>query len=430
MSKRSCAGILGALALVATAAVAADRAAGLKALDYGESEPARAALADDAAEASLWLAFAESGAAREAAARRAIELTSDRTAWVGATATALIELGAGRNAEAVAAARQATALDPGRARLWKLLGDALEAQGDGAGARGAYEQAAALQPVYPAANVALGDLLRAQNDFANAFNAYNHAVDENEDPASALIGRASASLYLGDESGALADLRKAAEKAPPGPVRGRALLGILMVRAYQRQLPEDIDRADEAIRMWEELGNPEMVAATCNAVGRLMLETGFPEGSDGWYERGWQAIEASGLSAEERTIWKVRELHGLARGAASRRELTSARQLSEDATRLMGSDPANADHYAWIGPYLEGYLRLAERNWDDAVPEIQRSDLERPYLMLMLAEAYFRSRERDRAREWYQKALDASNGLDTESVIVRPQAAEWLARNR
>jgi tetratricopeptide (TPR) repeat protein len=302
MSKRSCAGILGALALVATAAVAADRAAGLKALDYGESEPARAALADDAAEASLWLAFAESGAAREAAARRAIELTSDRTAWVGATATALIELGAGRNAEAVAAARQATALDPGRARLWKLLGDALEAQGDGAGARGAYEQAAALQPVYPAANVALGDLLRAQNDFANAFNAYNHAVDENEDPASALIGRASASLYLGDESGALADLRKAAEKASPGPVRGRALLGILMVRAYQRQLPEDIDRADEAIRMWEELGNPEMVAATCNAVGRLMLETGFPEGSDGWYERGWQAIEASGLSAEERTI--------------------------------------------------------------------------------------------------------------------------------
>ena len=37
---------------------------------------------------------------------------------------------------------------------------------------------------------------------------------------------------------------------------------------------------------------------------------------------------------------------------------------------------------------------------------------------------------REQAREWYQRAFDASNGLDTESVIVRPQAAEWLARNR
>ncbi|HSM15234.1 MAG TPA: tetratricopeptide repeat protein [Thermoanaerobaculia bacterium] len=430
MSKRSCAGILGALALVATAAVAADRAAGLKALDYGESGPARAALADEAAEASLWLAFAESGAAREAAARRAIELTSERTAWIGAAATALVDLAAGRNAEAVAAARQATALDPGQARLWKLLGEALEAQGDGAGARAAYEQAVALQPVYPAANVALGHLLREQNDFANAYNAFNHALDESEEPAAALVARAGASLYLGDEAGALADLAKAVEKSPPGSVRGSALLGILMVRAYQRQLPEDIDRADEAIRMWEELGRPDMVAASCNAVGRLMLETGYPEGSDGWYERGWQAIEGSDLAAEERTIWKVRELHGLARGAAARRELTPARQLAEEANQLMAADRANADHYAWIGPYLEAYLRLAERRWDDAISELQRSDLERPYLMMMLGEAHFRARNREQAREWYQRAFDASNGLDTESVIVRPQAAEWLARNR
>ncbi|KAB2954776.1 MAG: tetratricopeptide repeat protein, partial [Thermoanaerobaculia bacterium] len=326
--------------------------------------------------------------------------------------------------------REAVAAAPREARLWKLLGDALRAAGDASGAYEAYERAVQLQPSYPAANLALGEIARSRGDFGAAFNAFNHAVDEQDRPLAALVARAGARLFMGDSEGAMGDLERAAAAAPPGADRGRALMGQVYVDAYLRRLPLGLEPAEQAVRMWQELGRAEQVAATCNAVGRVLLETGDAAGARTWYDRGWQAIERSGLAAEARTIWRVRHLHGQARSAAALRDLERAEALAGEAAALMAKDPANAEHYAWIGPYLTGYLRLAGRRYEEAVTELRRSDLERPYLRYLLAEAYARLRDRAAAREWYQKALEASTGLEPESVLVRPLATAWLAKNR
>ena len=413
------------LSLGAAAAGAQETSAALRALDYGEGS-ARGLLQAEAAEESLWLAFLERGDARRAAAERAAAGATGQQAWVKAAARGLT---ATDPAQTVAGLREATGLAPDNARLWKHFGDVLEAQGDRAGARNAFARAASLAPTYPAANLALGDLERDAADFGAAYNAYNHALDPQNRPISALLGRAASRLYLGDADGALSDLDLALSVAQPGSERSRVLMSYLYLRTFQRALPQGLDRAQEAVEMWTGLGRADMVAATCNAVGRVLLETGRPADAVEWYERGWQAIEGSSLVATERTIWKVRELHGRARAAATRRDLGRARELAAEAERLMATDTANADHYAWIGPYLTGYLKLAERKYGEAVVELRRSDLERAHLRYLLAEAYARNRDRAQAKEWYEKALAVANGLDPESAIVRPLATAWLAKN-
>jgi hypothetical protein len=419
-----------AVASPALPAAADDLAAALVAIDYGDDAAARAPLAARAAVASFWQAVAERGDARRSAAERALAAATDEVAWVRAGARALIASAAGDRAAAVAAWREALAAAPEEARLWKLLGDELEAQGERAGAGDAWERAAALRPGHPTANLALGDLRRESGDFGGAFNAYNHAIDDRGEPVAGWLGRAAAKLYLGDAEGAIADLEEASRRASNGPLRYRALMGIVYVRAHQRQLPAGLDRAEQAVRMWQELGRADMAAAAANATGRVLLETGDPDAAVRWYERGWQAIETSSMPAAERTIWRVRRLHGLARAAAARRDLGTARQLAADASALMAGDPANAEHYAWIGPYLEGYLLLAERKPEAALVELQRSEVERPYIAYLIAEAHARSRNRIEARAWYERALAGATGLDPESVIVRPLASAWLAKNR
>ena len=80
--------------------------------------------------------------------------------------------------------------------------------------------------------------------------------------------------------------------------------------------------------------------------------------------------------------------------------------------------------------YLDGYLAVAERRYEDAIAAYRRSDLERPHIRVLLADAYARNRDRENARLWYQRALEVSTGLDSESVIARPIATAWLAKNR
>jgi Tfp pilus assembly protein PilF len=419
-----------ALALAAAMPVFAQVSSALRSLDYGDDAGARTALRRQEAEAAIWLAVAERGDARKAAAERAAALAGDDQAWMRSVARGLEAEVAGQGAAAVAALREATGLAPREARLWKLLGDFELAAKDNAAATQAYRQAVALAPAYPAANEALGDLEREAGDFGGAFNDYNHAVDDKNQPASALVGRAAARLYLGDAQGAESDLDTAIASSRPGAERARALLAKLFLRTYERRLPDGLDQAEEAVKMWQEQGRPDMIAATCNATGRVLLETGDPAGAVTWYERGWQAVEGSSLAADKKIIWQVRELHGLARAAAQNRDLERARSLADQATALMATDPANAEHYAWIGPYLNGYLLLAERKYGDAIVELRKSDLDRPFLRYLLAEAYLRSRDKTSAHEWYQKALDASTGLDSESVLVRPLASAWLAKNR
>ena len=418
-----------ALGALAVAPLAADLAGALRAIDDGRGAEARGPLSEEIARLSYYLALAETGAARQAAAERARDLAAERS-WVRPASVALLAEESDQSEAAIAGYRDAVGRAPEDARLWSRLGSALLRHDERGEARAAFERAIALDPGHRPSLIAVGDLLRGDGDFGGAYNAYNHAIDETQAPFAALYGRATAKLYLGDRDGALADLDRAAAAASPGAERSRALMGSLFVRAYERRLPEGLDRAEEAVRMWGELGRPDMVAATLNAAARALLETGDAVSAEAWYERGWQAVEGASLPPEQRTLWQVRRLHGQARCAAVRRETERADALAQEARDLMAADLANREHYAWIEPYLNGYLALSQRRFDVAIAELQRSDLERAHIRMLLADAYARSRDRVNARLWYERALAAATGLDVESVVVRPTATSWLAKNR
>lgn len=428
--------VLTVLTMAAVAAVPlwageTERTAGFAAFDRGDNAAARPLFRREAAEVAFWWAVSETGAERKAAIDAANRLAAGTGGWVEPAAQGLAAAEAGKGPEAVAAYRQAVAAPGADGRLWKLLGDRLSAAEDRPGARAAYEKSVALLPDYPAALVELGDLQREASEFGPAFNSYNHAVGSDGKPVAALIGRAAARLMMGDRDGTAADLERAISVAAPGSELYRALISSVSFSAYERKLPQGLDRAERAVAMWQELGRADMAAAAANATGRLLLETAAdPNGAEAWYTRAGQIVASSSIPQAERTLWRVRELHGLARAAAARRETDKAYQLAAEAQALMEKDTANAEHYKWIGPYLTGYLLLAERRYDEAIAELTSSDTERAHIRLLVADAYARKRDKQNARLWYERALAASTGLDVESVISRPAARAWLDKNR
>ena len=162
-------------------------------------------------------------------------------------------------------------------------------------------------------------------------------------------------------------------------------MSIVYAHTYLRQLPQGLDRAEQAVAMWQGLGRPEMAAAACNAAGRVLLETGSSGTALEWYDRGWAIVQGSTMKAEERPIWHVRQLHGAARVAALRREVRKAQGLAEEAKILMDSDLANAEHYKWIYPYLVGYLRYQDKRYPEAIEQLSQSETDRAYIQYLIA---------------------------------------------
>ena len=398
------------------------------ALDRGDLDAARPALSTAVAEGLFELALAERAEARATDLARAAALAPEGH-WLRPAAAGVALLDQEKSKEAVVKLREAVAVKGSDKRLQKLLGDALRAQEDNAGALAAYNAAIALDPAYTAALLSVGELKRAAGDFTAAYNAYNHAVDDQGRPGAALLGRAAARLYLGDEEGAFADLTKAADAAPAGVERYRALMSFVYAQTYLRQLPQGLDRAEQAVAMWQNLGRPDMAAAACNAAGRVLLETGSSGPALEWYDRGWAIVQGSTMKTEERPIWQVRQLHGAARVAALRREVRKAQALADEAKIVMDSDPANAEHYKWIYPYLMGYLRYQDKRYSEAIEWLLQSETDRAYIQFLIADSYARDKQRENARLWFTKALASSSGLDPEAAIVRPLASAWLTKN-
>lgn len=391
----------------------------------GESAAAEEHFAGAAVEALIHLALTRQGEGRLATLEKAEALAPEGAAALRAVIAAERAMADDDPAAAEAALEQAVASDP-QGLLYERLAEAERGQGKLAAAAASYRAALDLDPGSLAARLGLGDVLREGGDFAAAAEAYGQAIEADPSLSTAYLGRAAARLFAGDLAGSRSDLDRAAELAPPGFPRHRALLAYPMTHAYARTLPEGSDRFEQAIAMWRELGRPDMAAAVGNAAGRVFLETGSPAAGRAWYDRAWRIVEDSSLAEERKVIWRVRHLHALARVAAQQGDLDSADRLSGEAAALEHTDPANAEHYAWIQPYLTGYLHLARRRYDAALHDLQASDLERPFIRYLIGRASESLGRLDEARAWFEKAVAGSVSFDTEAVIVRPLAEEWL----
>jgi O-antigen ligase/tetratricopeptide (TPR) repeat protein len=140
-----------------------------------------------------------------------------------AAQTAEGALGAGNAARAVAFARRATTVDPGRAVYWNDLGRSLELVPDLAAARGAYRQATSRSPYTPAFWWNLG---RIEQEFAkqnepgareSAYEAMRRAIAADPQNPDTLDRFAQMQFALGDYTGAIGSEQRAIALFPTIP---------------------------------------------------------------------------------------------------------------------------------------------------------------------------------------------------------------------
>ena len=148
----------------------------------------------------------------------------------------------GRHADAAAAFRQATTLDPRAYKAWDNLGLAIEALGDVAEAQQHYLKALALvhkdHPGYDVVYANFADLLIKQGDYRRAFDLAAEAAQRNPDePRNFFLG-GKALVQLGQDEVSIKWLEQAARLNPdyPEPL-------YVLAQVYRR-----LGRTDDAAR--------------------------------------------------------------------------------------------------------------------------------------------------------------------------------------
>jgi tetratricopeptide (TPR) repeat protein len=364
--------------------------------------------------------------------------------------------------EAITAYQRAIAINPRYAEAHNGLGNALFDQNKLAGAIDAYKRAIKIDPNYAEPHNGLGHALRRQGRFREAVDAYKQVIkiDPKYPYAYESIGQALRRLNKLPE--AIAAFNKAIEVAPNDPW---AYSGLGNALRDHKKLPEAIAAHNRAIQIDSRVADfhsdlgvalidqgkvSEAIAAFNKAikVNRNFARAHYCLGVT---LRNQKKLD-EGIAAYRRAVAVEKKMAG-ASPSLTQYRFCLADLLNDRAWQLAtDGDPQSRDlqraadlaqeaatvfpGLGWRSVKILGVAHYRAGDWKAAIAALEKSIRLRKggdsFDWLFLAMAHWQLGEKDKARAWYDRAvqwMDKSPPKNEELRRFRAEAAELLGLN-
>ena len=282
--------------------------------------------------------------------------------------------------------------------------------------------AALAQPPAPDPRLKEADQLVAERRFADALALYRKAIAADATFVDAHLGAGR----LLDLTGRHAEARKhftTAIELAPADVKPQALSAMGVSYAFESNARDSAIFYEKVFNERIAQGNANGAAGTANAIARVYLESGDLANAEKWYRTGYDTSkQIKDLTPAQTDLWEMRWLNAQSRIAARRGEAAQAQRHAAALKALVdkpGNDGERPQHQ-----YLVGYIALEAGQYDTAIAELQKGNLEDSFVLGLIARAYEKKNDAARAREYYQKVM-----ASTAHNINTAFAHQWARKN-
>ena len=284
----------------------------------------------------------------------------------------------------------------------------------------------------PLISIRLGQLyleryMFGKSDLEKARAAFEAGAQLEAKSARAQIGIANTLMLKGDYAGARERLASAQSLLAPGAVLGQVRYGTAMSYLYEGKPQEAIKTLEHYITEYKGSPNlpfPEVFIH--NSIARIHLESGNGEAALANYEKGFEAVKNSTtMKEEDKKIWLGRLHHGRGRSLARLGKHKEAWAEAETVKKMIDEAGEAGKPYLEAYHYLAGYLKLEAGETQAAIEHLQQADAEDPFHRLLLARAYEKAGQKEKARATYQEVVDSKQN-NIERALSYPEAKKKL----
>ncbi|MBV8820213.1 MAG: tetratricopeptide repeat protein [Acidobacteriaceae bacterium] len=257
-----------------------------------------------------------------------------------------------------------------------------------------------------------------------AIALYKQAIARDPNLAEAYLAAGVAFDLKGDYAQAQHHISKAIELAKP-EAKAQAQRTMAMSLAFER-------KGSEAAKYEKPIFDAQLAdkkfgaaAETADELARIFIESGDLDNAYKWYQTGHEtALKQPNLSDAEKDLWAFRWEHAQARIAARRGKPEDAKMHVEAALAVIAKN-TNPDQQRFV-PYLTGYVAFYTGDNKTAITELQKADQRDPFILSLLAQAYEKAGENEKAMELYRKIMN-SNIHNPTNAFARPLARKKLS---
>jgi tetratricopeptide (TPR) repeat protein len=307
---------------------------------------------------------------------------------------------------------------------YNMLGYSYRYIGDFVEAEKAFKKYIALVPDDPNPYDSYAELLMKMGKYGPSIESYYKALEINPNFEASHIGIACNLNFLGKYKDARDQLDELYDIALDDHVRRAALYAKAVSYADEGQLKEALKAIEDRYALAESTGDSAAMPTDLSLMGRIYLEMGKPDEALLNYKRALALIEESNLSNEIKENSRRIFLYYFSRINLMKGDFGSAKvSLEEFRTRAEG---ANIPRQIRMAHELAGIIALREGDYDKALEELHRANLQDAYNFFRMGLAYQGKGETEKAREMFKKAANFNTVNDLNYAFVRNKARDLL----
>ena len=321
--------------------------------------------------------------------------------------------------------KAATELAPAYSPAYNSLGYANRSLGKYPEAEQAFKKYIELVPGDPNPYDSYAELLLKEGKFDQSIENYTMALAKDPNFISSKQGIACGHLYMGKHDEAEADLHEMLASARDDGERGLVRFDMVVFHVDGGNTVMALQDCDSAYATAEKQDDVSDMAGALDLKGIILEEAGKYAGAKELYDREMKLIESSNLAGERKeTFVRAHHVHSATLALAAK-NLNEAKAHAGELEKLVAARP-NPARVRGVHE-LNGRIALYAKEYDKAIGELEKSNLEDPYNLYRLALAYSGKGDAAKAKEYCAKAAHFYPTPDLGYAFIRLKAEKMLS---
>lgn len=330
--------------------------------------------------------------------------------------------------QAIAHYKKATELAPDYSPAYNILGYAYRQQGDYSNAEQAFRKYIELIPGDPNPYDSYAELLLKMGRFDDSIAQYRKALSVDGHFVPSHFGISADLMYMGKPEEANAELQKMADQARNDGELRTALFGMTVVAADRGKLDKAVEEMDRQFAVAEKKNDAAGMAGDLQAKGNILIEMRKYDAARQQYERALQLIQASDLSREIKDNASRFHHYNLAVVAIGKADYAGAKSHAEEFRK--GAEASKNSFQVKQAHELAGMIALGEKDYEQAIAELQKANQQNPQDLYRLCQAYQGKGDSSSAQDFCTRAADFHSLPQLNYAFVRSKAQKMAAAKK
>ena len=320
--------------------------------------------------------------------------------------------------------KMATQMNPEYSNAYNMLGYSYRSLENYSEAEKAFKKYIELIPDDPNPYDSYAEMLSKVGRYEESIEQYKKALSINPTFFNSYMGISNNLIFMNKHNDAIANCDSAYQIAKNDGEKRFALFTKTVALVDAGKTDAALTEMKKQFDIAKNNSDPGAMAGDLNLVGNILYEAGRYAEAKQKFEDALKTIEESNLAEEVKNNTRRLDIYNQGRIALKTGKPEEAKKLAQEFSEK--AETVNNTFQIWLAHSLNGLIAMSEKDYQKAIKEFEKSNLQNPQVFLNIAQAYYLQGDKLEAKKYAEKCANFNALININQAFARNKAKEML----